>query len=262
MNDTTRKIMGLVFGLITGLAYGLVAQMINPIFLRGIPLFYTDPPVTGILFTTITAGVVGLITAWPEDGIPGVLFGSLAGALLTTLLSLRGMSGGMEFYAGLFVLLVMTFLPRAFIFLPVAGLIRWVLAVWAEEFRSIQFSVRKLVLSLFALIVFVGLVGTLSLYSSYARESLAKTNQLVQAGMQAEDTDSLPEPLKKVTGFTQAARGAYTLELTDNPDILPIQRPIAPPGAQEYGVIIRFDNGFRFGCTFTLTFPEPSCGLY
>jgi hypothetical protein len=110
--------------------------------------------------------------------------------------------------------------------------------------------------------VFVGLVGTLSLYSSYARQSLTQTNQLIQAGMQAADTDSLPEPLKKVTGFTQAARGVYTLELTDNPDILPIQRPIAPPGAQEFGVIVRFDNGFRFGCTFTPTFPEPSCGLY
>jgi hypothetical protein len=41
-------------------------------------------------------------------------------------------------------------LPRAFIFLPVAALIRWVLAVWAEEFRGIQFSVRKLALSLLA----------------------------------------------------------------------------------------------------------------
>ncbi len=262
MNDTTRKIMGLVIGLITGLAYGLVAHLINPIFLWGIPLFYSDPPVTSILLTTITAGVVGLITAWPEDGIPGVLFGSLVGALLSTLLSLRGMNGGMEFYAGLFVLLVMTFLPRAFIFLPVAALIRWVLAVWAEEFRSIQFSIRKLVLSLLALIVFVGLVGTLSLYTSYARQSLAQTNELIQAGMQVADKDKLPEPLKKVTGFTQAARGAYTLQLTANPDILPIQRPIAPPGAQEYGVIIRFENGFRFGCTFTPTFPEPSCGLY
>ena len=261
MNDTTRRILGLVFGLLTGLAYGLVAHLINPIFLRGVPLFYTDPPVLNILFTTINVGVVGLLVAWPDDDIPGVLLGSLVGALLSTLLLLRDTSSGAEF-AGLFVLLVMTFLPRAFVFIPVAALIRWVLAVWANEFRSIEFSIPKLALSLLTLLVFVGVIGALSLYPSFARQSLLQTNQLVIAGMQAPDTESLPDPLKKVSGFTGSARGDFTLELSDNPDILPVQRPIAPPGAQEYAVFVRFENGFRFGCAFTPTFPNPACGIY
>ena len=262
MNDTTRRILGLVLGLITGLVYGLVVQLINPFFLREVPLFYTDPLAIRILFTMINAALVGLITAWPEDDLPGVLSGSLIGALVSTLLSLRGMGGGFDFYAGLFVLLVMTFLPRAFVFLPAAALIRWVVSVWAGEFRSIQFSVRKLALSLVSLILFVGVIGSLSLYSGYARQSLTQTNQLILAGMQAQNEEDLPEPLKKVNGFIPNARGEYTLQLTNNPDILPIQRPIAPPGEQEYGVIVRFENGFRFGCAFTPTFPEPSCGLY
>lgn len=262
MNDTTRRILGMVFGLITGLAYGLVAHLINMFFLRGIPLFYTDPPAIGMLFTGINVALIGLITAWPEDSLPGVLLGSLVGSLTGTLFSLRGMSGDINFFAGLFILLIMTFLPRAFIFLPVAALIRWVLAVWSGEFRSIAFSVRKLAFSLFSLLLFAGLVGTLSLYPSYARQSLIQTNQLIQVGMLAPNTESLPAPLRKVDGFIQGARGSYTLELSDNPDLLPVQRPIAPAREQEYAVFVRFENGFRFGCAFTPTFPEPSCGRY
>ncbi len=102
----------------------------------------------------------------------------------------------------------------------------------------------------------------LSLYSGFGRQALTQANELVQLGMLAPDSDSLPAALKHVDGFIQGAQGAYTLELSDNPDLLPVQRPIAPYGEQEFAVFVRFENGFRFGCAFTSTFPNPSCGNY
>jgi hypothetical protein len=194
--------------------------------------------------------------------VQGVLAGSLAGALLTTILSLGNRSGGFEFFSGLFVLLVMTFMPRAVLFLPIAGLIRWVLGIWSDEFQSISFSIRRLALSLVSIILLSGLVGLFSLYPRYAREVLTQMDQIVQAGLQASDPESLPQPLQRVDGFIQGATSDYTLQLSDNPDLLPIQRPFTTYEQQEYAVYVRFDDGFRFGCVFTPNAPNPGCIVY
>jgi hypothetical protein len=72
----------------------------------------------------------------------------------------------------------------------------------------------------------------------------------------------LPEALKPVDGFLQGARGAYSLELSDNPDLLPVQRPISDYSVQEYAVFVRFENGYHFGCAFTPPLTSPFCGIY
>lgn len=263
MSDSTRRILGMVFGLIIGLTYSLVSHLINNLFLPGVPLYYPDPGLTtSILLTCLNGALIGLVASWPEDTLPGIILGSLVGALVTTIYSLRGMNGGLDFFSGLFVLLVMTFLPRALLFLPIAGLTRWVLGLWKEEFQTITFSVRRLTLSLLSLVLIAGLVGAFSLYPRYARQVLAQMDQLIQAGMQTTNEENLPVSLKQVSGFTQGARGVYSLELSDNPDLLPVQRPMASYNDQEYAVFVRFENGFRFGCVFISSLPDPTCGTY
>jgi len=260
MNDKTRRTLGFVFGLLLGLSYALVSYWINPLFLPEIQLYYPDPgPTINILLTCLNGGLIGLVAAWPEESLPGILAGSLVGGLTTTLYPLRDATGGLDYYSGMFVLLVLTFLPRAALFLPIAGLTRWVLGVWTEELQTVTFSIRRLVLSLLSLVLISGLVGLLSLYPRYARQVLVQMDQIVLAGMQASDSDSLPEPLKKVDGFDQFAVGDYTMQLSDNPDLLPVQRPIASYNEQEYVVYVRFANGYRFGCVFTPAAPNPSC---
>lgn len=263
MNDRSRRVLGLVVGLLIGLAYGLVSQLINPLFLPGIPLFHPGSSLaTDILFTGLVGGLIGLIAAWHDEAIPGVLLGSLAGALISTLFSLVGSNPNVDYFLGLFVLLIMTFFPRAAVFLPLAALTRWTLHVWAEEFQSVSFSIIKLLLSLLLPVALAGALGAFSLYPSQGRQALQATHQLVQTGMQTTTEEGLPEPLKKVDGFLQNARGAYTLELSDDPDILPVQRPSLTTGEQEYAVFVRFENGYRFGCAFTPNYPQPVCGIY
>lgn len=263
MTDTTRRVLGLIFGLLFGLSYGLVSNLINSLFLPGIPLYYPDPGRNAtILLICLNGGLIGLITAWFDEAMTGLLAGALTGALATTLLSLSNRSGGFEFFSGLFVLLVMTFLPRAVLFLPVAGLLRWVLNVWGEEFQTVSFSIRRLALSFLLIILLAGVVGIFSLYSSYAREVLAQMDQIVQTGLRVSDPENLPQPLKRVDGFVQRATDNYTLQLSDNPDLLPIQRPMTNYDEQEYAVYVRFDNGFRFGCVFTPNTSNPGCIAY
>lgn len=263
MNDKTRRILGLILGLLIGLAFGLTSQLINPVFLPGIPLYHPGLGVTASIgVACLIGGLVGLIAAWTEEALPGVLLGSLVGALVTMIISISGNRGGSDYFLGLFVLLVMTFFPRAVVFLPLAALTRWSLGVWANEFQSVSFSIWKLVLSFALPILLAGALGLFSLYTTPERQALLRTQQLIQAGMQVNDKDSLPEPLKKVDGFLQNAHGAYTLELSDNPDLLPVQRPLITTGEQEYAVFVRFENGYRFGCAFTPNFADPACGTY
>ena len=263
MNDNSRRIFGFIIGLLMGLCYGLVAQLINVVFLPGIPLYHPGSGLLGsILFMALGGGLIGVIAAWPEEAIPGIILSSLIGALLTILLSFPRTGGSSDAIWGTIVLLLLTFLPRAFLFLPMAALVRWVLSVWERELESVAFSVKKLALSLGGVVLAAGVLGLLSLYPSFGRYALANTNELVKRGMAAQIANNLPAELKPVDGFINGAQGTYTLELSDNPDLLPVQRPIASYGEQEYAVFVRFENGFRFGCAFTPTYQEPSCGEY
>ena len=63
-----------------GLAYSLVAQNINSLSLRGIPLYEPQPgKINTILITVLIGGLMGLIAAWPEDALPGVLLSAVVG---------------------------------------------------------------------------------------------------------------------------------------------------------------------------------------
>ena len=263
MNEKSRRLIGLVLGLLMGLVFGLVQELINPLFLPGIPLYNPGPgPAGSVLISCLGGGLLGLLAAWPEDVIPGVILSSLVGALGTTLLNLMRRSGGLDIALGLFVLLVITFLPRAMLFVPTAALIRWGLYVWSEEFQSVSFSIRKLALTGATIVFLAGAAGAFSLHTRAGRDALKTTNELIKAGMQAASADSLPRPLRSVDGFYQGAGGAYSLELSDNPDLLPVQRPIAAFGVQEYAVFVRCENGYRFGCAFTPPNPDPACQIF
>lgn len=263
MNDTSRRIVGLVCGLLMGMAYGLVSIYINPLFLPEIPLLQPDiGRFTSLVLITLSSGLLGLLAAWPEDALPGVLLSSLVGAVVSSIYSLLSLGGGVEFVSGFLILAVITFFPRAFVFLPLAALTRWVLGVWGNELQSLSFSTRKLALSLLGLVLITGLVGVLSLYSRDGRQVLRATNDLVMAGMLAQDSAGLPEALESVDGFLQGARGLYTLQLNNNPDRLPIQRPMTNYYEEEYAVIVRFQSGYRFGCAFTPPFTTPYCTSY
>jgi hypothetical protein len=266
MSDTSRRMLGAVFGLSAGLIYGLVAQTINLIALPGVPLFQEGlGTAAAILLITFGGGVMGLLAAWPDENIPGVIMSALAAAAISTfgtLVLVRSSTVAVERLAGAYTVLFITFLPRAFVFAPIAWLTRRTVDIWENEVVRETLSFRKMALSLVPLLVLALVFGALALYPQEARYALKTTNDLVQAGMQSDSQDQLPSLLVPVDGFLQGARGSYTLLLGDDPDVLPIQRPMSSYTVQEYAVFVNFTNGFRFGCAFTPPHPEPACGEY
>ena len=95
--------------------------------------------------------------------------------------------------------------------------------------------------------------------TSLVKTSLVKMNEIMKAGMQVTARADLPKPLQGVEGFIQNADGAYSLIIGSDPDVLPVQRPIVQYGEPEPFIIIKFENGFVFGCVFSPPYIQPAC---
>jgi hypothetical protein len=263
LKEFSRRALGIVLGALMGLGYGLVSTYINVLALPGIPLQLNGParPVA-VLIIVLFGGLLGLLAAWPDEAIPGVIVSSLAGVVLSSaaiLLEVRESPTTLvETFVGLFISL----LPRAFLFIPVAALVRWVLVVLENQLQYAEFSFVKIALSVVAIFGVSLLSGSVHLYPKEARLGLQDTHALVQLGQQAASRAEVPQPLKAVDGFFQRGRGQYVLAVNNNPDRYPVQRPFADYGVDEYAVTVRFDNKYRFVCIYTPPNVSPSCGEY
>jgi hypothetical protein len=266
MSHTSRRVLGAVIGLLTGLLYSVISQTINLIALPGIPFYQEGLGTLGIiLLTAFGGGVMGLLAAWPDEAIQGVITGALVGAAISTLgtvIDVRASTVAAERLVGAYAVLFITFLPRAFVYAPVAWLIRRTVGIWENEVVRETLSFRKMALGLVPLLVLAVVFGALALYPQDARYALRTTDDLIQAGMRANGADELPSALRPIDGFLQGAQGPYSLLLGDDPDVLPVQRPMSSYMVQEYAVFVNFENGFRFGCAYTPPHPDPSCGNY
>jgi hypothetical protein len=263
MSEKSRRTLGAAFGAGMGLLYALVAQSINPLFLPGVPL-YPSPSgrLTAILLSALLGGVLGLVAAWPDDAVPGVILSAITGIVLTTLYSVYGPGQANAPLAPTFIVFVFTFLPRALLFVPLAILVRWLLSRWSDELQSTNYSVRKMLLSLAAALAVAGLAGLLSLYPQGGRIALRGMDSIIQAGLAAGRTGSLPHELQSVDGFLQEAQGAYTLQLSDNADFLNVPVPTTSYSENQYTVLAVFDSGFRFGCVFFSSGSQAACSAY
>ncbi len=102
--------------------------------------------------------------------------------------------------------------------------------------------------------------GRFSQLSPEAMDALRDMNALLLEGMSAvANGEDVPEVLIPVDGFASYATGAYTLEWSSDVDSLPVTRPVAEFGVTESLVIVRFENGYRFGCAFTPPANIPKC---
>lgn len=260
MSVRSRCIMGAAFGGLIALSYSLVAEYINVLVLPGVPIYHPPPGrAETVWLALLLGGVLGLIAAWPEDPAAGIVFSSLAGIVLSTLFGVIVSEGGASQAASAFLVLIFTILPRAILFAPLAGAVRWLLSLWEGELRQIDFSVRKLLLSVLAAALLASMAGMISLYPGEGRQAMRDMHALIQSGLRAARSEDLPAELRELDHFYRLAQGAYALELSNDPDRLPITRPEAPYGQEEFAVMVYFENGYRFGCVFPAETFRPIC---
>ncbi len=249
--------LGLVVGLLLGLGFSLTSNLINQWYMPEIPLFMPWPGTFGLIsLSTISFGVLGLLAAWTEETLPSILLSALIGTILSSIWSIVS---GVTSSEGAFVVLLFIFLPRMFFYLPFALLVRLLVNRLEYHPRQLQMApARRLLPVLIWFFVAAGL-GAFSLYEPEVRQSLTRMEALITEGSQATSRSELPKSLQNVEGYTVNAKGAHTYQIGDDPDVLPVQRPIAEYGETEPFIIVRFENGFRFGCIFSPPYIVPAC---
>jgi hypothetical protein len=259
MSETKSRIIGFLCGLLLGLPYSFISQFINVWMLPGLPLL--DLPVgrvAMILLTTLSMGILGLIVTWDKESLVGIIGGALF--MVVTGSYLAYVNGGSYKGTETFLVFIFTFLPRVVLFVPIALFLRWV----SEQFEQVTTQTAgilwRLTRVLVAILLAAGIGGSFSLLSSEARQALQDANQLTLDGISsvAQQTE-LPAALIPVEGFSRVANGAYTLNWSDRVDNLNVVRPETDGSVIESLIIIRFDNGYKFGCVYTPPSHTPKC---
>lgn len=257
MTLASQRRAGLILGIMLGLGFSVSSNLINSLILPEIP-FSTPWPGTFWLIALSTAmfGALGLLAAWTEDSLPGVILSALFGTLASSIWILATDSSNRT---GTFVLLFFVFLPRVFFYVPFSILVRWLISkLYYRPYGKEIAPVRRLVPILLSFGV-VLLIGTFTRVTEEEQKSLLKMQELIQAGQAVTARDELPVALQDVNGFIENGNGEYTFSLGTNPDVLPVQRPFVEYGEVEPFIIIRFENGFRFGCVFSPPYVVPNC---
>lgn len=254
-----RRVLGFFFGGSMGLLYGLVSEFINPIVLPGIPLYQPSPgPLLRALGGMAGGAILGLVAAWPREGVIGVIVSATAGAAAISLSTLAAALRRGEFVAPILVT-AYTFLPRLFFYLPHAALVRWGISEWREAGPPPPFDVRRHGRVALIALGLAALVGGCSLRSDEARRAMAAMDRLLQGAAQAATTEDLPKPLQRVEGFLAEASGDYSLQWSDELERFQGVRPITDEEREETLIIIRYESGLTFQCIFTPPVPDPSC---
>lgn len=256
MELTSQRRLGLTLGLALGLGFSITSNFVNQWVMPEIPLYVPWPGTFSIIiFTTAGFGLLGALAAWTDESIPGILMCGVAGSLLSSIWILVTATSNL---GGTLALLVLIFLPRMFFYLPFGWLIRWLMdRIVSHPYRTFP-PVQKWV-SVAVTVLVVSLLGLFALHPEETRLSLTRMESIMQEGFQAAARDELPRPLQNVNGFLTKAKGKYAFDIGSNPDALPVQRPIVEFGEVEPFLIVKFENGFRFGCVFSPPYIVPAC---
>jgi hypothetical protein len=254
-----RRAAGALIGALFGFAYALVSQLINRLALPGIPL-YQPPlgPVGNILLGLLAGAGLGLLCAWPASAAKGILLGGAAAAAAIFAFALLRVGAGA---ASTLVGLVLS-APMAWVGVLGMAIVRWLVDRQVEARRESAPLLRRLRLPLILTGV-LALVAAFVLYSADARLELRRTHEMIQAGLSASATASLPAPLQApgVTKFP-AGRSRYTLEWTNAELDRFIELRPASNYDKQAAVIGRFRNGLMLVCIYTAPKATPSCGTY
>jgi len=263
MTDHARKNLGAILGMLMGFMYALVALNINHLLLSDIPLYTPFPGrVATILLIALGGAIVGRLAAWSNDILRSVLISAAIGAIISAMISYYIIAGGAHNQASLWRILVFYLIPRAVLLFGAGWLMRWVIKIWENELQTIHFSMIKMAIPILGVMIFALPFGLLSIFPFSGQSALEKTNELLESSLSAGDYTQLAAVLLPVDGFLERSKGKYTMQLSNNPNAMPIQLPISTEGNQGYTVLVRFENGFRFGCVYMESNPEPACAEY
>jgi len=256
-----RRLLGLLLGAASGLAFGLVSQYTNSLLVPGIR-FYQPPfgAVGNVLMCFGIGVVVGLVAAWPNNAFAGAIAGCLTGGVLFEVAVLLTGENTPNVVAAKAGSILLTLLPiSATMVLPV-GIFRWMVSKDEGARREGAPAWKRIPLPVLFVLV-TGALGALLIYPERGRIVLPRMNAIVQAGLNPADRSALPAEFQTidVPGYPEQAKGGYRLDWQgEQMGRFAIPRPFENEEDQS-AVIARFDNGWSFVCLFITPDATPRC---
>jgi len=259
--QTYRRWTGLILGALIALAFGGVSQVANPLLLPGIPL-YQPPfgPIGNSLLALLMGALLGLLCAWVEPSIPGILMSAGTGATLALLVAMNIGRTPLFMLPATAIGIVFLWLPFTGMLFPVMALVRAMINKLTDS-RNERLTLLERGWLPLLLVVAAGALGWTLVLTVPARTVMARNQQMMTAGLAAASTDELPAPLrgKDVADFRSNASQNYQLAWENkNLTVYAIPRPAG--SEHEISVVIaRFDNGWNVVCLYPNSQSEPRC---
>jgi len=246
----SRRILGFKIGLGLGFLYSLISATINLLLIHDVPLYSNSAHILNQVFwATLVAGIMGLIVNWSETGFPGLLVASLLGAITIFIETLLRAAHDFGAFGLVLVSFAYMILPMAVLFIPLNALLRWAAGYFLQIANQPWWSWRSLRVRMILIIIAV-VVGSMPLYSSEARDSLHKMDEIIRL-VRVSGPEESPWAFKPVVEIVGQAEGNYSLEWTDD-----IRRfPFSLIGEENRGstqqiVFAYFDSGKQIACLF------------
>ena len=168
-----------------------------------------------------------------------------------------------EKIGGLILSLTVLLLPMIGLLGAVLSLLRWIVNKQVEYQADRASLLRRLVVPVLLVCLVGGLSATV-LYPPEGQLRVKEMNALIQTGLQAVDTASMPPAFAKFGDtFKQRATPHYALQWVKS-DLID-WRIGQPAGHQEWQLSIavaRFDNGWIVACLFAPSDQPPNCRAY
>lgn len=259
MTDRSRRIAGAGLGLLLGLLYGAVSSLINSIALAGIPLRVDAPTlIAATIFAGLGAMAAGYVAAWPESSVKGILGGAVAIALFGVVKALLSTANAGQDFLRVILILIPSFLPAAAFALPITGLMRLGVNLYADAIshtgRPRLFRLGRLGLGVVALGVFAGSFGQMT---PDEQAAVRQVNTILQNGLAAASDANLPSALRSISNFHARASRHYTL--AQRTDVTTDFSVAGSSAVQMIAVDVLFDNGFHFQCRVGQSLAQPFC---
>jgi hypothetical protein len=261
--DRKRRKDGLLLGLLSGLAFGLVSNGINALMVPGVTFFQPPFGLAGnTVMWTVIGGVLGITTAWAGGSIFGILVGSLIAGLMLQTSAFLGGNLRSNVLAKL-VGLIGFYLPFAALAVPLLALIRVAANDQREWYDRPLLSWQRLRMPLILVLVFGG-IGALWLSPPDGLAEIGHFNRMLRGALPAPTPAALPQPLQDplVGDFLEKATPDYTVQFDrQNLDLYMI--PYSPHG--DYGpaaVVARFSNYWTLVCLYVAPDVDPFCRGY
>ncbi len=256
-----RRTAGILIAGGAALVYGFLSQYLNHFSVPGIPLYQPPLGAAGNFVLILAFGLLlGLICAWGEPSVPGVLAAAGVAAAAGLLANSLSPYSGLTWLPASIVVNFFLFFPASGAMVPVFALLRLAVNHQTDHSKRPIYLPVRLWAPLLLIFAAVG-TGFLTKLPEPAQVVLVRMDDMVKAALSATGPSAIPAPLstEDVGDFQASAGSGYTLEFTQS-DLrrFGIPRPALPEWEMS-AVIARFDSGWSLVCLFPNPHHEPRC---